>query len=95
MEKELDGLEEGPKAEILIDSLRKTLKLENTRPWWHTWILVKKFTSINDTQDIEMNRCIQEAEVSEWMTKGKSILIQKDSQKETTPKTTNPLHAYL
>ena len=45
MAKELKGLEEGPKAKIHIDLLRttqKNIKLENVRPWWHTWVLLKK-----------------------------------------------------
>ena len=43
MTKELEGLEEGPKAGILIDLPKRTLKnikLENAEPWWNTWILV-------------------------------------------------------
>ena len=45
MGKELEGLKVGLTAEIYIDSLRTTLrniKLENARPWWHTWILVQE-----------------------------------------------------
>ena len=42
MIKELEGLEEGPKAEIHIDLLKTTLKLENAQPWWNTWFLVQK-----------------------------------------------------
>ena len=57
MEKELQGLEDGPKAKI--DSLKVTLKQV---PYWKTpghdcthgfWF--KKFTSINDRLTIEMN----------------------------------------
>ena len=43
--KELEGLEEGLKAEILIDLLKTTqkkIKLENARPWWNRWFLVKE-----------------------------------------------------
>ena len=32
-----------------------------------------------------MNRCLQEAHVSQWMTKRKTTLIQKDSLKGTAP----------
>ena len=42
MAKELEGPEEGPKAEIHIDILRmtqKTIKLENAKPWWNSRIL--------------------------------------------------------
>ena len=46
----------------------------------------KKFTSIHDTLALEMNRCLQGAQVPEWMTKGKTTLIQKDPRKGTAPK---------
>ena len=46
MTRELERLEEGPKGEIHIELLKKTLKndikLENARPWWNTWILVQE-----------------------------------------------------
>ena len=45
MTKELEGLQEGPKAEIHIDLLKTTLKnikLENARPWWNTRILLQE-----------------------------------------------------
>ena len=43
--KKLQILEEGPKVMTRLDSLKATLrnsKLENSRPWWHTRILVLK-----------------------------------------------------
>ena len=46
---------------------------------------LKKFTSIHGRLVIEMNRCLQGTQVPEWMTKGKTILIQKDPSKGTTP----------
>ena len=33
-----------------------------------------------------MNRCLQEADVPKWMTKGMTTLIQKDPRKSTAPK---------
>ena len=41
----------------------------------------KKFTSIHDRLALEMNRCLQGAQVFEWMTKRKTTLIQKDPSK--------------
>ena len=38
----------------------------------------KKFTSIHDRLATEMNRILNEAAISEWMTKGKTAMIQKD-----------------
>ena len=39
--------------------------------------------SIHDRLTLEMNRCLQGANVPEWMTKEKASLIQKDPSKET------------
>ena len=40
---------------------------------------------INDRLALKMNRCLQEADVPEWMTKGKTTLVQKDHLKGTAP----------
>ena len=76
MEKELQILEEGPKVKIHLDSpktkLKKNTKLENPK----TRILVLKIHL--HPQGIELNRCLQKTETPEWMTKGKTILIQED-----------------
>ena len=45
----------------------------------------KKFTSIHDRLALEMNRCLQGAQVPDWMTKGKTTLNQKDPRKGTAP----------
>ena len=50
-----------------------------------------KFTSIHERLALEMNRCQKEADVTEWMTKGKTILIQKDLLKGTTPNNYRPI----
>ena len=42
----------------------------------------KKFTPIHDRLTLEMNRCLQGAQIPEWMTKGKATLTQKDPSKE-------------
>ena len=77
--RQLEGLEEGPKAEIHIELLKKTLKkisnwktpgIDGIHGFWF-----KKFTSIHDRLALEMNRCLQDAQVPDWMTKGKATLI--------------------
>ena len=69
MTKELKGLEEGPKVEIHIDLLKTTLKRKSN---WKTpnhdgihgfWF--KKFNSIHDRRELDMNRCPQGAQVPE------------------------------
>ena len=51
----------------------------------------KKFTSIHDRQAQEINRCLERAHVSEWMTKGSTTLIQKDPSKGITPNNYRPI----
>ena len=95
MEKELEGLEERPKAKIHIDSLRATLpKIPNWKTPGHDSIRgyrFKKFTSIYERVAIERNSCLQEADVPEWMTKGKTIFIQKYLLKGTVPNNYRPI----
>ena len=51
----------------------------------------KKFTSIHDRLALEMNKCLKTAHVPEWMTKGKTTLIQKDPTKGTAPISYRPI----
>ena len=43
---------------------------------------LKKFTSIHKRLTVEMNGCLKQTNIPEWMIKGKTTLIQKDVQKE-------------
>ena len=89
MTRELEGLEEGLKAKIHIELLKKTLKkISNWKTPGHYGIhgfWFKKFTSIHDRLAREMNRCLQDAQVPDWMTKGKTTLIQRDPRKGIVP----------
>ena len=51
----------------------------------------KKFASIHDRLALEMNRCLQDAQVHDWMTKGKTTLFQKDPSKGTAPNNYRPI----
>ena len=51
----------------------------------------KKSTSIYNRLGLEMSRCLQVAHGLEWMTKGKTTLIQKDPLKETVQKNYRPI----
>ena len=77
--REQEGLEKGPKTEIHIDSLKITLKgISNWKTPAHDGIhgfCFKKFTSIHGRILLEMNRCLQDAQVPDWMAKGKTTLI--------------------
>ena len=90
MTRELEGFEEGPKVEIHIELLKKTLKkISNWKTPGHGFWF-KKFTSIHDRLALEMKRCLKDAQVSDWMTKRKTTLIQKDPSKGTAPKIIDP-----
>ena len=93
--RELHGLEEGPKMEIHVDLLKTTLKrISNWKAPGHDGLhgfWFKKFTSVRDRLALEMNRGFQGAQVSEWMTKGKTTLIQKDPSKGTAPNNYRPI----
>ena len=67
MTRELEGLDEDPKAEMNIELVNKTLKKISN---WKTpgqdgihgfWF--KKFTSVHDRLVLEMNRCLQDVQV--------------------------------
>ena len=45
----------------------------------------KKFTSIHDRLALEMNRCLQDTQVPDWITKGKTTLTRKDPSKGNAP----------
>ena len=84
MTRELEGLEEGPKAKINTALLKTTLKkISNWKTPDHDGIhgfWFKKFTSIHDRLALEMIKCLQ---TNKWMTKEKTTLIQKDPNKGT------------
>ena len=50
----------------------------------------KNFPSIHDRLALVMNKCLQTAHVPEWMTKGRTTLIQKDPKKGTAQTITDP-----
>ena len=93
--RELERFEEGHKTEIHIDLLKTTLnRISNLKTPGHDGIhglWFKKFTSIDGRLALEMNRCLQGAQVPEWMTKGKTTFIQKDPSKGTAPNNYRPI----
>ena len=94
MEKALEGLKEGPFAKTRLDSIRAILKKYQIGKRQAMIASIdtslKKLTSIYDRLAIEMNRYREETEIPEWVTKGKTTLIQKDPKKESPPTTTDP-----
>ena len=71
-----------------------TLKISNWKTPGHVEIQgfwFKTFTSIHDRLVLGMNRCLQGPHVPEWMTKGRTTLIQKDPSKGTAPNNYRPI----
>ena len=92
--RELEGLEEDHKMEIHIDLLKTTLKRISTWKAPAHWIhgfWFKKVNPIHGRLALEMNRCLQGAQVPEWMTKRKTTLIQKFPSKGTAPNHYRPV----
>ena len=74
-----------------IELLETTLKISNWKTPGHDGFWFKISTFIHDRLALEMKRCLQGAHVSEWMTKAKITLIQKDSSKGTVPNNYRPI----
>ena len=68
---------------------KKNIKLENAWPWYGFWF--KKSTSFYGRLVLEMNKCLQGAQIPDWMTKGKTTLIQKNPSKRTAPNNYRPI----
>ena len=51
----------------------------------------KKFTSIYDRQELEINRCLQEANVTEWVTKRKAYILPKTPPKWIATSNNRPI----
>ena len=94
----LEGLEIGPNAKIHLNSLRATLqKVPNWKMPGHDGIYqywFKNFISIDKRPAIKKYRCLEETDIPEWMTKGKTTLIKKHLRNEQLPTTTDPQHTY-
>ena len=69
----------------------KNINLENVRLWWNTCVLVQEIPLCYDKQALGMNRYLQGAQVPDLMTKGKTTLIQKNSNKGTAPNNYRPI----
>ena len=97
--RELEGLEEARKQKYTSNDSKKTLqKISNWKTPGHDGIhgfWFKKFTSIHDRLALEMNRCLQDAQVPDWMTKGKTTFIQKVPNQGTAPNNYRPITRLL
>ena len=84
-EKSLKDSKKGRKRKYTWIHSEQHKKISNWKMSGHDIIhgfWFKKFTSVHDRLALEMNRYLQEADVSEWMTKGKTTLTQEDPLKK-------------
>ena len=79
------------KKKFTKNNTKKNIKLENASYDGIHGFWFKKFTSIHVRLALEMNRCLQGAQIPEWMTKGKTTLIQKDPSKGSTLNNNRPI----
>ena len=77
--------ENTPRATLKKAPKWKTSGHYNIHGFWF-----KKFPFIHDRLVIKMSSCLEETGIPEWMSKGKTTLIQKDPPKRTAPTTTDP-----
>ena len=86
MKNELQGTEEEPEAEIHLESLSGSLKkIENWKVLGHDGIhgfWFKWFMPIHEKLMQQQHKCLKEANIPEWMMKGKTTLIQKDKKRK-------------
>ena len=75
MEKEIEGLKEGFKATIYIDSLRVSRKNVAN---WKTTIRYGLKHLLPFTTDYKNEKMLRRNKIPEWMTKSKTTLIQND-----------------
>ena len=84
----------GPKAKIHIDllkTLKKNIKLENAKSWWNTWFLVQEIHLHSRETSTRNELMLTRSTIPDWMTKAKTILIQKNPSKRTAPNNYKPI----
>ena len=95
MKKELQGFEEDPRANMQLRLLRATLK-KTTKLEKPVYDGIKdsdfqKIMGIPDSMSHQLNKCLEEENIPESMTKEKTNLIQKDRQKGTISSNYRPI----
>ena len=95
VKRELEVTEKQKNIIITTDDMKKFLKRtsnwkapgpDGVQGFW-----LKNFTSLHDRIIIELNNLLQQGEVPLWMTKGRTVLIQKDIGKGKVPSNYRPI----
>ena len=56
---------------------------------------LRNFTSLHRRMTEQLSKCLEEGDIPNWMTEGRTVLIMKDKTKEPLLAIIDPLHAYL
>ena len=92
---ELHGKEKQAKIIITKDKMMKSLRKmsnwkspgpDNVQGFW-----LKNFTTMHDRLLNNLTQCIEEGNVPDWMTKGKTVSIQKDKSKGNVASNYTPI----
>ena len=89
VKEELAKTDDQPDPTITLDHVSKRVKgMANWSSPGHDGLhafWVKHFTSLHEIIAKQMNKCLTESDVPQWMTKGKTYLIMKDPNKGVIP----------
>ena len=73
---------------------KDTKMISNLQTPGHDGFWFNKFTSIHNRLALEIYRYLRDAQVPDWMTKGKTTLIQMDPSKGTAPNNYRPITCF-
>ena len=95
MKNKLKELEESWMLTYIVvskSSTQENTQLENTRPWWHTWILVlnNSYSSMTDCLRNRVNAYKRHEHQNGWW-REKLLRFRKTSQKGTTLSSYKPI----
>ena len=92
---ELAKTDDQPDPTITLDHVSKRVKvMANWSSPGHDGLYafwVKHFTSLHELIAKQMNKCLTESDVPQWMTKGKTYLIMKNPNKGVIPGNFRPI----
>ena len=95
LQEETKDIEQQEAIQITEKCIKKALKkLSNWKapgPDFVQGFWIKNFTSLHAQLAKTLEKCLQEGEVPQWMTRGRTVLIQKDKAKGNTPSNYRPI----
>ena len=77
--------------EVVRTQIRKMTNWKSPGPDGVQGYWFKRFTSLHNALTAHLQACVTKSEVPEWMTKGKTVLVQKDPDKGKTASNYRPI----